>query len=109
MLPGYLTTTAALRALETSPLLTVLPACTGGMFGKPRASIPSYARSLSPTLAGTARELGISLYPSGGMSSDTFVYGAAVDAITTERERMAVVYVGDYDPAGLQIADTLET
>ena len=60
-------------------------------------------------MAGTARELGISLYPSGGMSSDTFVYGAAVDAITTERERMAVVYVGDYDPAGLQIADTLET
>ena len=31
------------------------------------------------------------------------------DAIHTERERMAVVYVGDYDPAGLQIADTLET
>ena len=36
------------------------------------------SRSLYPTLAGTARGLGISLYPSGGMSSDTFVYGAAV-------------------------------
>ena len=67
------------------------------------------SRSLYPTLAGTARELGISLYPSGGMSTDTFVHEAAVDAINTERERMAVVYVGDYDPAGLQIADTLET
>ena len=66
------------------------------------------SRSLYPTLAGTARELGVSLYPSGGMSSDTFVYGAAVQAIFTEREQMAVVYVGDYDPAGLQIADTLE-
>ena len=43
------------------------------------------------------------------MSSDTFVYGAAVDAINTGREQMAVVYVGDYDPAGLQIAETLET
>ena len=32
------------------------------------------SRSLSPTLAGTARELGVSLYPSGGMASDTFVY-----------------------------------
>ena len=31
------------------------------------------SRSLSPTLAGTARELGVSLYPSGGMASDTFV------------------------------------
>ena len=67
------------------------------------------SRSLSPTLAGTARDLGISLYPSGGMSSDTFVYGAAVEAVYTGRERMAVVYVGDYDPAGLQIAETLET
>ena len=67
------------------------------------------SRSLYPTLAGTARELGVSLYPSGGMSSDSFVHGAAVDAISTERERMSVVYVGDYDPAGLQIAETLET
>ena len=67
------------------------------------------SRSLSPTLAGTARDLGISLYPSGGMSSDTFVYGAAVEAIHTGREHMAVVYVGDFDPSGLQIAETLET
>ena len=67
------------------------------------------ARSLSPTLAGTARALGVSLYPSGGMSSDTFAHEAAVEAIHTGHERMVVVYVGDYDPAGLQIADTLET
>ena len=67
------------------------------------------SRSLTPTLAGTARDLGISLYPSGGMSSDTFVYQAAVEAIHTGREHMAVVYVGDYDPSGLQIADSLET
>ena len=67
------------------------------------------SRSLSPTLAGTARDLGISLYPSGGMASDTFVYAAAVEAIYTRRERMVVVYVGDYDPAGFQIAETLET
>ena len=67
------------------------------------------SRSLTPTLAGTARELGVSLYPSGGMSSDTFVYGAAVEAVHTGREHMAVVYVGDFDPSGLQIAETLET
>ena len=67
------------------------------------------SRSLTPTLAGTARELGVSLYPSGGMASDTFVYGAAVEAIHTGREYMAVMYVGDYDPSGLQIADSLET
>ena len=60
------------------------------------------SRSLSPTLAGTARDLGISLYPSGGMSSDTFVYGAAVEAIHTGREHMAVVYVGDFDPSGIR-------
>ena len=67
------------------------------------------SRSLAPTLARLARDIGVSLYPSGGMSSDSFVYGAAVDAVCTQRETMAVVYVGDYDPAGLQIAETLET
>ena len=67
------------------------------------------SRSLYPTLAVTAHDLGVSLYPSGGMSSDTFVYGAAVEAINTGREQMAVLYVGDYDPSGLQIAETLET
>ena len=67
------------------------------------------SRSLYPTLAGTARGLGVSLYPSGGMSSDSFVYGAAVDAMHMRCDAMVVVYVGDYDPAGLQIADTLET
>ena len=67
------------------------------------------SRSLHPTLAGTARELGVSLYPSGGMVSDTFAYGAAADAVHTGCEEMVVVYVGDYDPAGLQIADSLET
>lgn len=65
------------------------------------------SRSLAPTLAGLAREIGVSLYPSGGMSSDSFVHGAAADAVLTERPTFAVVYVGDYDPAGLQIADTL--
>ena len=65
------------------------------------------ARSLAPTLRGLASEIGVDLYPSGGMSSDTFVHGAAVDAVVHERPTFAVVYVGDYDPAGLQIADTL--
>ena len=67
------------------------------------------SRSLTPTLAGTARALGVSLYPSGGMASDTFVYGAAAEAVHTGRESMVVLYVGDYDPSGLQIADSLET
>ena len=67
------------------------------------------SRSLYPTLAGTARELGVSLYPSGGMASDTFVYGAAAEAVHNGREHMVVMYVGDYDPSGLQIADSLET
>ena len=66
------------------------------------------ARSLTPTLAGTARALGVSLYPSGGMSSDTFAHEAAVEAIHTGQEHMVVVYVGDYDPSGLQIAESLE-
>ena len=53
------------------------------------------SRSLAPTLAGLAREIGVFLYPSGGMSSDSFVHGAAVDAVLSERPGFAVVYVGD--------------
>ena len=41
------------------------------------------------------------------MSSDSFVHSAAVDAVRMERPTFAVIYVGDFDPAGLQIADTL--
>ena len=67
------------------------------------------SRSLTPTLAGTARELGVSLYPSGGMPSDTFVNEAAVEAIITGQEEMFVVFVGDYDPSGYQIGESLET
>ena len=67
------------------------------------------SRSLAPTLEATARELGVSLYPCGGSPSDTFVYGAAVDAVLSKRERIVAVYVGDYDPSGLQISDSLET
>ena len=66
------------------------------------------SRSLTPTLAGTARELGVSLYPSGGMPSDTFVNEACVEAIITGQEEMFVVFVGDYDPSGYQIAESLE-
>ena len=65
------------------------------------------SRSLAPTLAGLASEIGVDLYPSGGMSSDSFVHGAAVDAVLMEHPTFAVMYVGDYDPAGLQIADAL--
>ena len=107
---GCLTTTTAMRALEIPRSLTVVPACTGGVWETtgiyPQLWVES--RSLTPTLAGTARALGVSLYPSGGMSTDTFVHEAVVDAINTGREHMVVVYVGDYDPAGLLIADNLE-
>ena len=67
------------------------------------------SRSLYPTLAGTAREWGVSLYPSGGMSSDSFVYGAAVEALHMKCDEMVVMYVGDHDPSGYLISETLET
>ena len=67
------------------------------------------SRSLYPSLAGTAQEWGVSLYPSGGMASDSFVYQAAVEAVHMKCDEMVIVYVGDFDPSGLQIAETLET
>ena len=67
------------------------------------------SRSIAPTLSGIARQLGVSLYPSGGMSSDSFVHDAAIEAVYSQAETFAVVYVGDYDNAGLDISHSLET
>jgi hypothetical protein len=68
-------------------------------------------RSIAGVIAADCEELAVSLYPAGGFSSITLAYQAA-EYITQETrfgEKPAVVlYIGDYDPAGVLIDVSLE-
>ena len=61
------------------------------------------SRSIAPALAPVAREMGVDLYPSGGMTSDSYLYSAARTISLAGRDRVLVLYVGDLDPTGLDI------
>jgi hypothetical protein len=62
-------------------------------------------------IVGLCEELAVSLYPAGGFSSITFAYEAA-DFIRWDVEDSVktanVIYIGDYDPAGVLIDQSLE-
>lgn len=67
------------------------------------------SRSLAGVLEGLCEELCVSLSPTAGFSSATFVEASArriVEAL--DGRRLVVLYVGDYDPAGVLIDEALE-
>lgn len=64
--------------------------------------------SIAGVLRGTCRELAVSLYPTRGFTSLTLAYEAAEEINRAGADRAVVVYVGDYDPAGVLIDQSLE-
>ena len=55
------------------------------------------------------QELAVDLYPCGGFSSLSFVHEAAQQHNQSDDERpLVVLYVGDYDPAGVLIDQSLQ-
>jgi hypothetical protein len=69
------------------------------------------SRSIAGVIQRDCEELAVSLYPAGGFSSITLAYEAAeyITYATSEGRKPAVVlYVGDYDPAGVLIDVALE-
>ena len=60
------------------------------------------SRSIAGVVRGTCSALGVSLYPAGGFSSDTFIWEAA-QYVKSIGKPATLLYVGDYDPAGLII------
>ena len=66
------------------------------------------SRSLAGVLQATCRELAVSLYPTGGFSSLTFVHDAVEHWHAEDRERVEILFVGDHDPAGVLIDQRLE-
>jgi hypothetical protein len=62
------------------------------------------SRSIAGVIERDCEELAVSLYPAGGFSSMTLVYEAAeyIKAEITETgKRPIIIYIGDYDPAGV--------
>ena len=68
------------------------------------------SRSIAGVLIDLCEELAVSLYPCGGFASITSAYEAA-DQINDAYDecRYVVLYIGDYDPAGVLIDKALET
>ena len=67
------------------------------------------SRSIAGVIQDNCRELAVPLYPAGGFSSITLAYGAA-EAINAEHDarHLIILFVGDYDPAGVLIDVTIE-
>jgi hypothetical protein len=67
------------------------------------------SRSIAGVIQDDCEELAASLYPCGGFSSITFAYQAAEYLNATDDGRpVIVIYIGDYDPAGVLINEALE-
>jgi len=69
------------------------------------------SRSIAGVIEDDCEELAVTLYPSGGFTSMTLAYEAAeyINAATNSGEIAAeIVYIGDYDPAGVLIDRDIE-
>ena len=80
------------------------------------ASSPHYcevwteSRSLAGVVQGLCRDLAVSLYPAGGFASMTLTYDAAqhIEQEASAKNSAVIFYVGDYDPAGVLIDQSIE-
>lgn len=67
------------------------------------------SRSIASVIQRDCEELAVSLYPCGGFASISFVHEAAEEINSRNDGRpVTVLYVGDYDPAGVLIDVALE-
>ena len=69
------------------------------------------SRGLARQLDGLAEAWGVDVYPAAGFASRSFLWTAAEDfafaQILRDKTQAVVLYVGDYDPAGLTIPDKI--
>ena len=65
--------------------------------------------SIAGVLRRTCSDLAVSLYPTRGFTSLTLAYEAALEINDANPERAVVLYVGDYDPAGVLIDQAVES
>jgi hypothetical protein len=70
------------------------------------------SRSIASVIEDTCRDLAVSLYPAAGFSSLTLAYEAAqyINSATGNGRKPAhIIYIGDYDPAGVLIDRSIDT
>ena len=74
-----------------------------------RCEVWAESRSIASVLTDQCEELAVSLYPCGGFASLSFAHAAAEEHNGDGDTRpLIVLYVGDYDPAGVLIDQSLE-
>lgn len=74
-----------------------------------RCEVWAESRSIASVLTDQCEELAVSLYPCGGFASLSFAHAAAEEHNGNDDTRpLIVLYVGDYDPAGVLIDRALE-
>lgn len=74
-----------------------------------RCEVWAESRSIASVLTDECEELAVSLYPCGGFASLSFAHAAAEEHNGDDDTRpLIVLYVGDYDPAGVLIDRALE-
>lgn len=69
------------------------------------------SRSIAGVIERDCKDLAVSLFPSGGFSSLTLAYSSAMginDATDNGQKAAHVIYIGDYDPAGVLIDLSIE-
>lgn len=74
-----------------------------------RCEVWAESRSIASVLLADCNDLAVDLYPCGGFSSLSFVHAAAELHNNLGDDRpLVVLYIGDYDPAGVLIDQSLE-
>ena len=74
-----------------------------------RVEVWAESRSIASVLQDECNDLAVSLFPCGGFSSISFVHDAAEYANeTVDKSDIVILYVGDFDPAGVLIDRSLE-
>lgn len=69
------------------------------------------SRSIAGVIEDDCRDLAVSLFPAGGFSSLTLAYSSAMginNATGNGRKDAHIIYIGDYDPAGVLIDLAIE-
>lgn len=74
-----------------------------------RCEVWCESRSIASVVQADCNELAVDLYPCGGFSSVSFVHAAAEQHNASADDRsLQIVYIGDFDPAGVLIDQALE-
>lgn len=74
-----------------------------------RCEVWAESRSIASVMLADCKDLAVDLYPCGGFTSLSFVHAAAqFHNASHDKRPLVIVYVGDYDPAGVLIDVALQ-